>query len=87
MILQETAHEKKYFNIGSAILIFSRSQAGAFLVPKPQLGNALAGEAPASLDGRRPEAGLRAQMRSQAGAWERGNAGAWERGNANQSGK
>gem|GEM_PF-4779534 len=32
-----------------------------FLVPKPQLGNALAGEAPASRDGRRP----------QAGAWER----------------
>ncbi len=27
------------------------------LVPKPQLGNALAGEAPASRDGRRPEAG------------------------------
>jgi len=34
----------------------------AFLVPKPRLGNALAGEAPASRDGRRPEAG----------AWERG---------------
>ncbi len=28
-----------------------------FLVPKPQLGNALAGEAPASRDGRLPEAG------------------------------
>jgi hypothetical protein len=28
-----------------------------FLVPKPRLGNALAGEAPASRDGRRPEAG------------------------------
>ncbi|GEM_PF-107053 len=28
-----------------------------FLVPKPQLGNALAGEAPASRDRRRPEAG------------------------------
>jgi len=33
-----------------------------FLVPKPRLGNALAGEAPASRDGRRTEAG----------AWERG---------------
>jgi hypothetical protein len=43
-----------------------------FLVPKPRLGNALAGEAPASRDGRRTEAGLRAQVRSQAGAWERG---------------
>jgi hypothetical protein len=28
-----------------------------FLVPKPRLGNALAGEAPASRDGRQPEAG------------------------------
>ncbi len=38
--------------------IFSRSQARlrslVSLVPKPQLGNALAGEAPASRDGRRP---------------------------------
>ncbi len=29
----------------------------SFLVPKPRLGNALAGEAPASRDGRLPEAG------------------------------
>ncbi len=28
-----------------------------FLVPKPRLGNTLAGEAPASRDGRLPEAG------------------------------
>jgi len=39
------------------------------LVPKPRLGNALAGEAPAS---RGPKPGLRAQMCSQAGAWEQG---------------
>jgi|GEM_PF-4027382 len=44
----------------------------SFLVPKPRLGNALAGEAPASRDGDGPKQGLRAQMRSQAGAWERG---------------
>jgi hypothetical protein len=45
-----------------------------FLVPKPRLENALAGEAPRlSVTGDGPKPGLRAQMRSQAGAWERGN--------------
>jgi hypothetical protein len=45
-----------------------------FLVPKPRLGNALAGEAPRlPVTGDGPKPGLRAQMRSQAGAWERGN--------------
>jgi hypothetical protein len=34
-----------------------RAAETIFLVPKPLLGNALAGEAPASRDGRRPEAG------------------------------
>jgi len=60
----------------------------AFLVPKPQLGNALAGEVPRlPVTGDGPKPGLRVQMRSQAGAWERGSwglgtrkAGAWERG-------
>ncbi len=51
------------------------------LVPKPRLGNALAWEAPRlPVTGDGPKPGLRAQMRSQAGAWERGKAGAWERG-------
>ncbi len=46
-----------------------------FLVPKPQLGNALDREALASrrITGN-PKLGLRAQIRSQAGAWERGKA-------------
>ncbi len=45
-----------------------------FLVPKPLLGNALAGEAPRlPVTGDVPKPGLREQMRSQAGAWERGN--------------
>ncbi len=45
----------------------------AFLVPKPLLGNALAGEVPRlPVTGDGPKPGLRAQMRSQAGAWERG---------------
>jgi hypothetical protein len=35
----------------------SRLPQNFFLVPKPRLGNALAGEAPASRDGRRTEAG------------------------------
>ncbi len=43
-----------------------------FLVPKPLLGNALAGEAPRlPVTGDGPKPGLRAQTRSQAGAWER----------------
>jgi len=59
-----------------------RSQAGAWergkrgkphiLVPKPLLGNALAGEVPRLPATEDPKPGLRAQMRSQAGAWERG---------------
>jgi len=53
------------------------------LVPKPRLGNALAGEVPRlPVTGDGPKPGLRAQTRSQAGAWERGKAGAWERGKA-----
>jgi|GEM_PF-4779529 len=44
-----------------------------FLVPKPLLGNALAGEVPRlPVTGDGPKLGLRVQMRSQAGAWERG---------------
>ncbi len=44
-----------------------------FLVPKPRLGNALAGEVPRlPVTGDGPKPGLRAQTRSQAGAWERG---------------
>jgi hypothetical protein len=44
------------------------------LVPKPQLGNALVGEAPRlPVTGDGPKPGLLAQTRSQAGAWERGN--------------
>jgi len=43
-----------------------------FLVPKPRLGNALAGEARLPVTGDGPKPGLRAQTRSQAGAWERG---------------
>jgi hypothetical protein len=43
------------------------------LVPKPQLGNALVGEAPRlPVTGDGPKPGLLAQTRSQAGAWERG---------------
>ncbi len=45
-----------------------------FLVPKPRLGNAPAGEVPRlPVTGDGPKPGLREQMRSQAGAWERGN--------------
>jgi len=45
----------------AAILILKN---GVFLVPKPQLGNASAPEAPASVR-------LPRQVRYQAGAWER----------------
>ncbi len=58
------------YKIGiSALLLFL---VFSFLVPKPLLGNALAGEAPRlPVTGDGPKPGLRAQMRSQAGAWER----------------
>ncbi len=51
-----------------------------FLVPKPLLGNAPAGEAPASRDGRRTEAGeslvgAKNILPLQAGAWEREKGG------------
>jgi len=49
-----------------------------FLVPKPLLGNALAGEAPASRDGRLHEAGASGgRCVPKLGL---GNEGAWERG-------
>jgi hypothetical protein len=37
--------------------VFFKGTVSVFLVPKPLLGNAIAGEAPASRDGRRTEAG------------------------------
>ncbi|GEM_PF-6099228 len=47
-----------------------------FLVPKPLLGNAPAGEVPRlPVTGDGPKPGLRAQTHSQAGAWERGKPG------------
>ncbi len=48
------SEKKIVINVSSTFPPFSRF---SFLVPKPQLGNALAGEAPASRCGRRPEAG------------------------------
>jgi hypothetical protein len=69
------AKDGRFFRIIRAGNVLNKKFSGnygCFLVPKPLLGNALAGEAPASRDGRRPKPGLRAQMRSQAGAWERG---------------
>jgi hypothetical protein len=55
------------------IIYLSDGKTIRCLVPKPLLGNALAGEAPRlPVTGDGPKPGLRAQMRSQAGAWERG---------------
>ncbi len=66
---------ERFLNFLNSQLTVKRLAMPLFLVPKPQLGNASAPEAPAS--GRLPprEAGeLPRQVRSQAGAWERGDA-------------